>query len=95
MVALVTPSYALSLLGFKGTGDPQLFPGPFPGAVMVPRGVGLVLAGRRSGPTRVWTAAGLVNAIAAVVVLVFFLGRGTVEWGRMWPRSSWFTVSRF
>ena len=44
-----------------------------------------MLAGRRSGPTRVWTAAGLVNAIAAMVVLVFFLGRGTVEWGGMWP----------
>ncbi len=52
---------------------------------MVPWGVGLVLAGRHHTIGRMWVALGLANSVAAMVVLVFFLGKGTISLGGVWP----------
>ncbi len=84
-ISLVAPNYAFTQLGFSDLNDAGLFEGSFLGAVMVPWGAGLVLAGRRHTRGTAWAALGLTNAVAAIVVLVFFLGKGTISAGGVWP----------
>ena len=52
---------------------------------MVPWGASLVLAGRNRNSGRTWVALGLANSAAVMVVLVFFLGKGTISLGGVWP----------
>ncbi len=85
LISLIAPKYALGQLGFADVADTVLFEGSLLGAVMVPWGAGLFLAGRQSTSTRIWSSLGIVNSLAALVVLIFFLGKGTVELGRVWP----------
>ncbi len=77
-IALVAPNYAFTQLGVSDLNDASLFQGSFLGAVMVPWGAGLVIAGRRQSSGRAWVGLGLTNAVAAIIVLVFFAGKGTI-----------------
>ena len=85
VISLLAPNYAFTQLGLSDLSDSGLFQGSFLGAVMVPWGVGLVLAGRHQTSDRIWVALGLANSVAAMVVLVFFLGKGTISLGGVWP----------
>ena len=84
-LCLVAPGYAFSRLGLLELSDSGLFQGAFLGAVMAPWGVGLVLQGRPQAQGRAWVALALANSTVAIVVLIFFLGKGTVSGGGVWP----------
>ncbi len=85
VISLLAPNYAFTQLGLSDLSESGLFQGSLLGAVMVPLGVGLVLAGRHQTSGRMWVALGLTNSAAAMVVLVFFLGKGTISVGGVWP----------
>ena len=84
-ISLVTPNYAFTQLGLSDLSDSGLFQGSLLGAVMVPWGAALVLTGRHQTTGRMWVTLGLANSVAAMVVLVFFLGKGTILLGGVWP----------
>ena len=85
VISLVAPNYAFTQLGLADLSDSGLFQGSLLGAVMVPWGAALVLVARHQTSGRMWVSLGFANSVAAMVVLVFFLGKGTVSLGGVWP----------
>lgn len=85
VITLVAPYYALTQLGLSDLSDSGLFAGSLLGAFMVPWGASLVVAGRNRNSGRMWVALTLANSTAVMVVLVFFLGKGTISLGGVWP----------
>ena len=60
-------------------GDQSLFLVSITGAFMLPWGAGLLLAARSYHARRLWTALALFQALLALVVTIFYLGRGAID----------------
>jgi len=84
VISLIFPRTAIDMAGVSDTGESAMFHQALFGAVLVPWGLGLLLSVRRRR-AGVWAGLALVNSLAALVVLVFFLGRETIHIARAWP----------